>query len=160
MFREANNGTHEARRARMLDQSYISALAALAGSAIGGLTTLGAAWVTQNRQENAQRIAQEKSKRQELYKNFIDDASQFYAYALAHDQAKLSALVSMYASVSQMRVISNPTVVKKAEAVVRAIVDTYFAPNKTFPELRQMIDNHRSTHCATSARLVVTNWKL
>jgi hypothetical protein len=32
-------------------------------------------------------------------------------------------------------------VVEKAEAVVRAIVETYFAPNKTFPELRELMDS-------------------
>ena len=32
--------------------------------------------------------------------------------------------------------------VEEAEAVVRMIVDTYFAPNKTFPELRTLIDGH------------------
>jgi hypothetical protein len=33
-------------------------------------------------------------------------------------------------------------VVEKAEAVVRTIVEPYFAPNKTFPELRELMDSH------------------
>ena len=33
-------------------------------------------------------------------------------------------------------------VVEKAEAVVRTIVETYFAPNKTFPELRELMNSH------------------
>jgi hypothetical protein len=33
-------------------------------------------------------------------------------------------------------------VVEKAEAVVRIIIETYFAPNKTFPELRELMDSH------------------
>ena len=41
-----------------------------------------------------------------------------------------------------MRVVSSPAVVEKAEAVVRTIVETYFAPNKTFPELRNSIESH------------------
>jgi hypothetical protein len=32
-------------------------------------------------------------------------------------------------------------VVKKAEAVVRMVVETYFAPNKTFPEVRNLMDS-------------------
>jgi hypothetical protein len=32
-------------------------------------------------------------------------------------------------------------VVEKAEAVVRMIVDTYFAPNKTFPEVRKLMES-------------------
>jgi hypothetical protein len=40
-----------------------------------------------------------------------------------------------------MRVLSSPAVVEKAEAVVRMVVDTYFAPNKTFPEVRNLMDS-------------------
>jgi hypothetical protein len=41
-----------------------------------------------------------------------------------------------------MRVLSSAVVVEKAEAVIRMIVDTYFAPNKTFPELRKLMDSN------------------
>ena len=33
-------------------------------------------------------------------------------------------------------------VVESAEAVVRTIVETCFAPNKTFPELRELMNSH------------------
>jgi hypothetical protein len=59
-----------------------------------------------------------------------------------HEQAEVSALVSIYALASQMRVLSSPAVIEKAEAVVRMIVATYSAPNKTFPEVRKLIDSH------------------
>jgi hypothetical protein len=39
-----------------------------------------------------------------------------------------------------MRVVSGVAVV--AEAVVRMIIETYFAPNKIFPELRKLMNNH------------------
>jgi hypothetical protein len=77
-----------------------------------------------------------------LYKQFIDEASRLYADALVHDQAEISALVSVYALIGRMRVVSTPAVIEKAEEVIRTIVDTYFAPNKTFPELR--IDPQRA----------------
>jgi hypothetical protein len=38
-----------------------------------------------------------------------------------------------------MRVLSRSDVVGSLEAVVQTIVETYFAPNKTFPELRELI---------------------
>jgi hypothetical protein len=41
-----------------------------------------------------------------------------------------------------MHVVSSPAVVEKAEAVIRVFVDTYFAPNKTFPELRKLMSSH------------------
>ena len=124
-----------------MNPAYLSALAALAGSAIGGLTSLGSAWLTQRHQDRATRRSGGKARRQKLNKQFIDEASKLYADALVHDKAEISALVSVYALISRMRVLSNPAVVEKAEAVVRMIVDTYFAPNKTFPEVRKLLDN-------------------
>ena len=125
-----------------MNSTYLPALAALAGSAVGGLTSLGSAWLTQHRQDRARRLSQDKARRQKLYKQFIDEASKLYADALMHNEAEVSALVSIYALISKMRVVSSSAVVEKAEAVVRMIVDTYFTPNKTFPELRKLMDSH------------------
>jgi hypothetical protein len=124
-----------------MDTAYVPALAALAGSAIGGLTSLASAWLTQLHQDRNKRLSQDKTGRQKLYKQFIDEASKLYADALVHDEAEVSALVSVYALTSRMRVLSSSAVVEKAEAVVRMIVDTYFAPNKTFPELRKLMNS-------------------
>src|SRR3954452_24950005 len=120
---------------------YLTALAALAGSAVGGLTSLASAWLTQYRQDRASRLSQDKARRQKLYKQFIDEASKLYADALVHDEAEVSALVSIYALISRMRVVSSTTVVESAMAVVRMIVDTYFDSNKTFPELRELMNS-------------------
>ena len=125
-----------------MHSAYVPALAALAGSAIGGLTSLASAWFTQNHQDRATQLSQDEARQQKLYKKFIDEASRLYADALAHDEAEIAALVSVYALISQMRVLSSYAVVEKAEAVVRMIVDTYFAPNKTFPELRKLVNSH------------------
>jgi hypothetical protein len=59
-----------------------------------------------------------------------------------HDKSDISALVSVYALIGQMRILSSFAVVGKAEAVVRTIVDTYFAPNRTFPEFRELVNSH------------------
>jgi hypothetical protein len=125
-----------------INPAALPALAALAGSATGGLTSFASTWLTLRRQGRASRLSRERAKRQKLYKQFIDEASKLYADALVHEQAEASALVSVYALTSQMRVLSSPAVIEKAEAVVRRIVATYSAPNKTFPELRELIDSH------------------
>lgn len=122
--------------------AYIPALAALAGSAVGGVTSLVAASLTQRRQDHASRIAQDRARRQKVYGKFIDEASKLYADALVHDKAEIAALVSVYALISRMRVVSSAAVIEKAEAVIRVSVEMYFAPNKTFPEFRELISNH------------------
>ncbi len=121
---------------------YIPALAAFGGSAFGGLTSFAAAWLTQRRKAVAQRSAQDKARRQKLYKQFIEEASKLYADALVHDNSEVSVLVSMYALIGRMRIVSGDTVVEKAEAVARMIVETYFSPNRTFLELRELLGSH------------------
>jgi hypothetical protein len=122
--------------------AYITAFAALSGSAIGGLTSLASAWFTQNHQDRVRRLSGEKTRRQKLYKQFINEASKLYADALVHDRAEVSALVSVYALVSRMRVVSSSAVIEKAEAVVLLILDTYSIPNKTFSDLRDLMSSH------------------
>jgi hypothetical protein len=124
-----------------MNPAYISALAALSGSVIGGLTTFAAAWVTQRRQSNVQWLLQEKTRRQELYQQFIQEASKSYVDALIHDQIAIAPLVSLYGLINEMRVVSDPRVVERADKCVRVIVDTYDAPNKTLPELRTIMES-------------------
>jgi hypothetical protein len=123
-----------------VNPTYVPALAALAGSAVGGLT-FASAWLNQERQDRATRLSQDKTRRQKLYKQFIDEASKLYADALVHEQAEISALVSVCALIGRMRVLSSAAVIEQAEGVVRTIIDTYFAPNKTFPELSKLISD-------------------
>jgi hypothetical protein len=124
-----------------VNPAYLPALAALAGSAIGGLTSFASAWLTQQHQDRVNRLSRDKARRQKVYKQFIDEASKLYADALVHG-LEISALVSVYALVSRTRVISSPAVTLKAEAVVRMIVETYLAPNRTAPELRELLSRN------------------
>ena len=124
-----------------MNASIISALAALVGAAIGGLTSVLASWLTQQTQAKTQWIAQDRIRRQELYKEFIEEASKAYADALQHDKADVPVLVGVYAKISQMRVQSSPKVVESAEQVGRAIIEAYLAPDKDFLALREMVND-------------------
>ena len=120
---------------------YVTAFAALAGSIIGGLTSLAASWLTQHVQFRAQRFAHDLNKREELYRQFIEEASRWYADAYEHDKAEISNLVNLYALVSSMRVLSTADIVEKAEKVVFIIIETYLAPNKTFVDIPETLKN-------------------
>jgi hypothetical protein len=121
-----------------MDASIISALAALAGAAIGGLTSIIGSWLTQRAQARAQQLAQSRSRREELYKEFVEGASKLYIEAVQNDTANVSALMGLYAKVSRMRVLSSAPVVESADQILKEIIDKYLEPNKTFPELREM----------------------
>ncbi len=124
-----------------MNASVVTALAALAGAAIGGLTSVLASWLAQQAQARAQWLAQDKLLRHELYKEFIEEASKCYTDALQHDKADIPALVGLFAKLGRMRVLSSPKVVESGEQIGRKIVDTYLEPDKTFLELREMLNS-------------------
>ncbi len=118
----------------------ISAVAALAGSLIGGLTALGGSWLNQRVQARAQEEAEDRRMREALYKDFIVEASRLYIDAMTHDKVEISELIGLYAIVSRMRVCSSPQIIERAENVARNIVDAYLGPNRTFRDLHQMLE--------------------
>jgi hypothetical protein len=125
-----------------MDTAYLSALAALAGTAVGGLTSFFGSWLGQSAQFKAQLFLQEKGRRQELYRDFVEEASRLWIDALTNDQPNLSKTIALYALVNRMRILSSPKVVEEADKVARLIVDYYPNPNKTFSELRDMMHEH------------------
>jgi hypothetical protein len=122
-----------------VDASIISALAALTGAAVGGLTSGMAAWLNHRSQVRTAWILDEKSRRQILYRDFIAEAAKCYIDALQHDKADIPGLVGLYAKLSSMRAVSSKPVVRSADDVVRKILDTYLEPDKSFVELREMV---------------------
>jgi hypothetical protein len=120
-----------------MEPGYFSAFAALLGSVIGGLTSLAASWLTQREQFRAQRFVHDIDRREDLYNDFIEEASRSYANAFEHDiaEADVSKLVRLYALVSRMRVLSSQGVIEQADRVMGDIIETYLAPNKTIREV-------------------------
>jgi hypothetical protein len=147
-----------------MDTAYLSAISALAGSAIGGMTSLVASWLTQRVQFNAQQRAKDLSKREELYRNFIDEASRWYIDAFTHDEPELSNLVNLYALINKMRIVSSPGVVECADRVALVIIETYLAPNKSFPDVKELANANAvnplrefSNACREELRLVLNS---
>jgi hypothetical protein len=127
-----------------MDSATISALAALAGATIGGLTSFGTSWLSQQTQAKVQARAHKLSQREELYKSFIEKASKAYADSLARqasDLTQITQLVDLYALVSMMRVISSTPIFESANHLVRLIADSYLSPNKSLQELHRMVDS-------------------
>lgn len=126
----------------MIEPSIISGLAALAGAAVGGLTSAAAAWFSQRAMVHAQWISNQALRQQELYREFIQVAARCYIHALQHESPDIAGLVDLYADISRMRVLSSPEIVECAESVARKILDTYSEPDKSFVELRSMAEDH------------------
>ena len=93
-----------------MDSTTISALAALSGAVIGGVTSFGTSWLSQQTQARVQARAHKLSQREELYKHFIEKASKAHADSLARQAAnvgEITQLIDLYALVSMRRVISS-----------------------------------------------------
>jgi hypothetical protein len=118
-----------------MDPNLISALAALAGAAAGGTASFLGSWLGQQRLARAQWLTQDKLRRQDLYKEFIEAASKCYIDALQHHQPDILLLVVLYAKTSEMRVISSPEVLAAAEDVGRRLVDSYSKADITFSDI-------------------------
>ena len=125
----------------MIDSGYITAFAALGGAALGGLTSFATSWTTLRIQMKSQRSASSKSKRQKLYKAFIDGAARIYGDALIHDKLETTGLIDLHALVSQMRIVSSRPVIETAVNVVKVITETFSQPNKNPEEIQAMISN-------------------
>ncbi len=131
-----------------MDVAYVSALSALAGSVVGGLTAGITSWLGLRAQARAGQLAREMSRRDDLYKDFIVAASKAWGEAILSNEPQMQELVALYAMISRMRVVSLPRTLACAEKVVDATIDTYFAPNKTIRELHEMVKRGGSEKAA------------
>ena len=116
-----------------MDLGLVSAGAGLVGATIGAAMSFLGSWVVHQKKVRAQWLGQDRLRRQDLYKEFIQKASRCYVDALQHEKPDVSLLVALY---RRMRVISSPQVLAAAEQVLRRIVDVYFEPPVEFSSAR------------------------
>jgi hypothetical protein len=122
-----------------MNTMYIPALAGFGGSAFGAVSSIVTNWAVQRRKDHARRHSRSVSKREELYKSFIEEASRLYADALVNEQPEVSKLVDMYALIGRMKILSSDDVVSAAEKAAVLIVETYVSPNRTFADIPDFI---------------------
>ena len=122
-----------------MDVAYISALSALAGSVVGGLTSGITTWLSQRAQVRAVRLEHELSRREMLYKDFIISASKAYGDAMVSNDPQIPVIVDLYAMISIMRVVSLPQTLASAEKVMHATTQVYFEQNRTVRELHDRV---------------------
>ncbi len=124
-----------------MDVAYVSALSALAGSVVGGLTSGFTTWLSQRAQARAGHLAHSLSRREDLYRDFIVAASKAYGEAIISNEPQIQDLIALYSMISRMRTLSSPQTVACADKVMATTIETYFAPNKTIAELHALMKN-------------------
>jgi hypothetical protein len=128
----------------IMDAAFISAISALAGSVIGGLTTGFTTLLTQRSQARAGMIAHDLARREDLVRDFIIAASKTCGDAIGNNEPKMPEIVDLYAMVNRMRVLGMRKTTACADVVMQSIIDTYFAPNRTVAD--QGVGENRSGH--------------
>jgi hypothetical protein len=121
-----------------LNAAYISAFFGLMGALVGGVTSIGTAWVTQRTERRDLTLQAERTKREGLYGDFLAEASRLYGDALSHEKDDVTDLVQLYALVAKMRLFAPPDVLDAAEQAMHDITETYLAPNRNLRELRTL----------------------
>jgi hypothetical protein len=122
-----------------LDPAILSAASALAGSLIGGVSTLTASWLTHRGQFRAQTLIHEAVKRETLYAEFIIEASKRLTDAWNHQAESPEVIAGLYSALDRMRLTSSTEVIRVAEQVVRQVLEAYAEANKSFDELRELV---------------------
>jgi len=122
-----------------MEVEYITALSAIAGSLVGGLTSGMATWMSARSQAQAGHLSGELMRRQDLFRDFIVAASKCYGNALTNNDPQIAELVELYALMSRMRVLCSPKIVSRADEVLRLVIETYFRPNRTVRELHELV---------------------
>jgi hypothetical protein len=125
-----------------MDVAYISALSALAGTVIGGVTSGLTSWQVERARARVTQLTQDRSHREDLYKDFIDMASKVTADAAMHNEPSIPDVVALHALLNRIRILSSPHVFNCAEDTVNAATDLYFSPNKSLREVHELIKKH------------------
>ena len=125
-----------------MDATLVSAAAALGGASIGGAISFLGSWIVQRRELRAQWLVQDRLRRQDLYKEFIQEASKCFVEALQHDKPNIALVVTLYEKMSRMRIISSSEVLAAAEQVLNRLLDALFQPpiRLTNGKLREMLE--------------------
>jgi hypothetical protein len=115
--------------------AVLSQVSGLLGALIGGGASLAVAVYNQRSQERLQRVANEVTKRETIYADFLESASKMLLNAYTHDDIVLGVDEQhLLGLINRMRLFAPPDVVGHAEAALKAIVEVLLKPSI---ELRQ-----------------------
>jgi hypothetical protein len=121
-----------------IQSASITAFAAIAGSVVGGLASFTTSFFTQRNQAHRDLVSRDLAKRQELYSQFIKEATNLYIDSLDKTLDKPGSLIGLYSLVGRMRLIAGDEVLLRAEKVTDSILESYTRPPIKFEDLYKL----------------------
>jgi hypothetical protein len=121
----------------------ITALAAITGSIVGGLASFLTTFFTQRNQAHRDLLSRDVAHREELYSQFIKEATNLYIDSLDKTLENPASLIGMYSLVGRIRLVGSDKVLAAAEKLTETIVDSYSRPPRTFEDVyKSMLETH------------------
>ena len=114
-----------------IQSAAITALAAVAGSRVGGLASFATTYFTQRNMAHRDLLSREVAYREDLYSQFIKEAANPYADSLDKTLENPDSLIGMYSLIGRMRLNAGDGVLAAAEKVADSIVVSYSRPPTT-----------------------------
>ena len=116
--------------------ALLTQFSGLLGALIGGGTSLAVAVYNQRSEERLHRVANEMTRRETVYADFLESATKLLLNAYTHDELVLGVDEQhLVALINRMRLFAPPEVIGGAEATVKSIVEIMLKPSM---ELRQL----------------------
>jgi hypothetical protein len=147
-----------------MDAALISALAALAGSALGGITPILSNYLIQRGLTERELLGRELASRQTLYSDFIQFGTKIYVSATTKELDDTNELVALYALIGRIRLFASDPIIEAAEQFAMLMTQRFGEPAMTLEDLRsaaltQHVDplNEFSSRCREELRLLLRN---
>jgi hypothetical protein len=118
-----------------MDAAIITAVAAVSGSVVGGLASFATTFFTQRNQAHRDFLSRDVAHREELYAQFIKEATNLYVDSLDKPLTNPTALIGVFSLVGRIRLAAGDKVLLTAETVMDTIVDSYNRPPIKFEEV-------------------------
>ncbi|HEX4158487.1 MAG TPA: hypothetical protein VHY79_08420 [Rhizomicrobium sp.] len=113
-----------------MNGAFVSALAALGGSVVGGVVSGAATWLSQRSQLEDGTRARQLAYREDLFRDFIVAATNAYSQAMLTDKPELHDFVPMYGMINRMQVICSPRTVAAALPLRARLLKPTFSRTK------------------------------
>lgn len=121
-----------------MEANFITAMAAVLGSLVGGSATVATAWLTQTTANKRELVQLEFRYRETLYGEFITECSRLLIDAMSHTLDSPETLMNAYALLNRVRLSASPSVLREGEALLRRVTEQYFSRNLTVEEMREI----------------------
>lgn len=144
-----------------MDGAVISALAALSGSALGGVTPILSNYLIQRGMTEREMLSRELVSRQTLYSDFIQFGTRLYVNATTKDLDDADEMVALYALISRMRLFASEPVIEAAEEFAMQMTQRFGEAAMSMEALRNATLTHHvdplnifSSRCREELRLL------